>query len=335
MSEPTSEPDLYAALDVPADADEAEIRRAYQKLARRHHPDLAPGDPEGARRFAAAARAFEVLSDPELRRRYDRLREAGEAEEWVEEQWRSVDEVVASADGGGVVRSSRRVEVRREVRRQVRRRGPAADAPRPADEAVVEVTIDFAEAVRGATRSFPLQREVGCPDCGGAGRRGGEGCERCGGRGALIELERVRVRLPRAIDDGDRLRVEGKGRPLGPGRQGDLVLVVRVRPHPYFRREGLDVHADLPISLAEAVFGAEVDVPTLDGPVRVKVPPGTSGGRALRLRGRGIAPPGGDPGDHYARITLRLPQRLDEELRDALRRQPAEDPRRGLPREGV
>lgn len=333
-----SEPDLYAALDVPADADEAEIRRAYQKLARRHHPELAPGDAEGARRFAAAAQAFEVLSDPELRRRYDRLREAGdagEAGEWVEEQWRRVDEVVAALDGGGVMRSSRRVEVRRQVRRPVRRSAQAGESPRLDDEAIVEVTIDFAEAVRGTTRSFPLQRELGCPDCAGAGRRGGEGCERCGGRGTLIELERVRVRLPRAIDEGDRLRVAGKGRPLGPGRQGDLVLVVRVRPHPYFRRQGLDVHADLPISLPEAVFGAEVEVPTVDGPVRVQIPAGTSGGRTLRLRGRGIAPPGGDPGDHYARITLRLPQRVGDDLREALRRQPAEDPRRGLPREGV
>ena len=330
VSEPVSEPDLYAALDVPPDADEAEIRRAYQKLARRHHPDLAPGDPEGARRFAAAARAFEVLSDPELRRRYDRLRETGEAEEWVEEQWSGSDEVVAEVDGG-VMRSSRRVE----VRRRVLRRPAAAERPRAPDEAVVEVTVDFAEAVRGTTRSFPLQREVGCPDCAGTGRRQGEGCERCGGRGTLVELERVRVRLPRALRDGDRLRVEGKGHPLAPGRQGDLVLAVHVRPHPYFRRQGNDVHADLPISLAEAVFGAEVEVPTLDGPVRVRIPAGTSGGQTLRLRGRGIAPPGGEPGDHYARVTLRLPQRVGEELREALRRQPVEDPRRGLPREGV
>lgn len=324
------EPDLYAALDVPSDADEAEIRRAFQKLARRHHPDLAPGDPEGARRFAAAARAFEVLSDPELRARYDRLREAGGAEEWVEEQWRSSEEVVAAVDGG-VVRSSRRVE----MRRQVRRRPPAPERPRPAEEALVEVTIDFAEAVRGTTRSFPLQREVDCPDCGGSGRREGQGCERCGGRGTLVELERVRVRLPRAIEDGERLRVEGKGPPLGPGRQGDLVLVVRVRPHPYFRRRGLDVHADLPISLAEAVFGADVEVPTIDGAVRVRLAPGTSGGRTIRLRGRGIAPPGGEPGDHYARIQLVLPQRIGDELREAIRRQAVEDPRRGLPREGV
>lgn len=326
-----SEPDLYAALEVPSDADEAEIRRAYQKLARRHHPDLAPGDAEGARRFAAAARAFEVLSDPELRRRYDRLRESGEAEEWVEEQWRSSEEVVASADG--VVRSTRRVEVRRRVGRPPAGRTP--ERPAAGAEAVLEVTVDFAEAVRGTTRSFPLQRETPCSDCAGSGRRQGEGCERCGGRGTLVELERVRVRLPRAIADGDRLRLEGKGRPLGPGRQGDLVLVVHVRPHPYFRREGTDVHADLPISLAEAVFGAEVEVPTIDGPVRVRIPAGTSGGRTLRLRGRGIAPPGGEPGDHYARITLRLPQRIGDELRDALRRQPVEDPRRGLPREGV
>lgn len=321
-----SAPDLYAALEVPPDADEAEVRRAYRRIARRHHPDLKPGDAAAARRFAAAARAFEVLSDPELRRRYDRLRGGGEADEWVE-RWTRSEEVVASVDGAGVLRSRRRIETRR-----LRRRPPAEGAP-AAEEAVVEVTVDFAEAVRGTTRSFPLQREVACPDCAGAGRVEGEGCERCGGRGTLVELERVRVRLPRAVDDGDRLRIEGKGLPLGPGRQGDLVLVVHVRPHPYFRRQGLDVHAELPVALTEAAFGAEVEVPTIDGPVRVRIPPGTSGGRVLRLRGRGIAPPGGEPGDHYVRVVLRLPERMSDELRDALRRQPAEDPRRGLPEE--
>lgn len=330
-------PDLYAALEVTADADGAEIRRAFRRIARRDHPDLRPGDAEASRRFAAASRAFEVLAEPELRQRYDRLREAGaseevEVEEWIE-RWSRSDEVVAEVDAAGVTRSTRRVEVRRQVRRQAPR--PATEERLRSEGTVVEVAVDFAEAVRGTTRSFPLQREISCPDCRGAGRRRGEACGRCGGRGTLVELERVRVRLPRAVEEGQRLRVAGKGAPLGPGDQADLVLLVRVRPHPYFRRQGDDVHADLPIGLAEAVFGAEVDVPTIDGPVRVRIAAGTSGGRVLRLRGRGITPPGGEPGDHYARITLQLPSRIDEDLRAALRRQPTAHPRRGLPKEAL
>ncbi len=322
--------DLYEVLEVAADADEGEIRRAYQKLARRLHPDVRPGDADAEQRFAQAARAFEILSDPELRRRYDRLREEGRAGAWAE-SWSRSDELVTPLAGGGFVRSSRRVEVRRERgpgREPGAGRRPAAQPPAP-----IEVTLELAEVVRGTTRSFPLQREVACAACGGGGRDGGEPCPRCGGRGAVVELERVRLRIPRGIEDGARLRVRGKGEPLGPGRQADLTLQVRVRPHPYFRRHGNDVHADLPVTLGEAILGAEVAVPTVDGPVRVKVPPGTSGGRVLRLRGRGIAPPGGDPGDHYCRLVIALPRRIDDAVRELLERLPEEDPRRDLPAE--
>ena len=322
--------DLYALLEVAPDADEAEIRRAYQKLARRYHPDILPGDHAGERRFAEVARAFEVLTDPDLRRRYDRLREEGEDDERVA-RWSGSEEVLAFLEGG-VVRSTRRLEIRREVRRGRVRGGRR---PAAAEPATVEVVLDFAEAVRGATRSFPLQREEGCPHCGGGGRVGGQTCPRCGGRGTLVELERVRVRFPRGIEDGDQLRVPGKGGPLGPGRQADLLLRVRVEPHPYFRRRGRDVHADLPITMAEAVLGTEVEVPTLDGPVRVKIPAGTSGGRTLRLKRRGIPGPGGEAGDHYCRIVVQVPERVDGELRELLKRFSQEDPRRDLPKEPV
>jgi DnaJ-class molecular chaperone len=161
---------------------------------------------------------------------------------------------------------------------------------------------------------------------------GEAGCDRCGGRGNLVELERVRVRIPRGIEEGARLRVEGKGGPLGPGRQGDLLLTVRVRPHPYFRRRGGDIHADLPITVAEAILGAELEVPTIDGPVRVKVPPGTSAGRVLRLKGRGLALGGATAGDHYCRLAIQVPERVDDTVRELLRRLPEVDPRRGLPK---
>lgn len=342
--------DLYEVLGVAPEADEAEVRRAFQKIARRSHPDVAPADAASEARFAEAAQAFEVLSDPDLRRRYDASRRRGDEPEWAA-RWSAAEEVV-EAPGGTVRRSTRWVEVRRGRRpsavrsvgaeagrlERAERRG---DARAPAAEAVtpVEAVLDFAEAVRGTTRSFPLQREIACPECGGSGEVGGGGgeswtgeCGRCGGRGALVELERVRVRLPRAVEDGARLRIPGRGAPLAPGRQSDLEIRVRVRPHPYFRREGPDVHADLPVTLAEAVLGADVEVPTIDGPVRVTLPPGTSGGRRFRLRGRGLTPPGGEPGDHYFRVMIVLPERMGEELRRAVRGADAPDPRGDLPR---
>jgi len=384
--------DPYEVLGVSADADDAEIRRAFQKIARRSHPDVAPADAASEARFAEAAQAFEVLSDPDLRRRYDASRRRGDEPEWAA-RWSAAEEVV-EAPGGTVRRSTRWVEVRRGRRppavrsgragerdaggavaaKGIRDEGPRStpgvvgssdagagrpagaeagrlerperrgDARAPAAEAVtpVEAVLDFAEAVRGTTRSFPLQREIGCPECGGSGEVGGGGgeswtgeCGRCGGRGALVELERVRVRLPRAVEDGARLRIPGRGAPLAPGRQSDLEIRVRVRPHPYFRREGPDVHADLPVTLAEAVLGADVEVPTIDGPVRVTLPPGTSGGRRFRLRGRGLTPPGGEPGDHYFRVMIVLPERIGEELRRAVRGGRGPDPRGDLPRKPI
>jgi DnaJ-class molecular chaperone len=313
--------DLYEVLEIGPDADDDEVRRAYQKLARRHHPDIRPGDAEAEARFEEVARAFEVLADPELRRRYDALREreGQQAAAWFA-RWSESEEVLAGG-GGTWVRTARQVEVRR---------GPATGAPGGA-AGRVEVELDFAEMVNGTTRSFPLQREKACDDCGGSGRRRDRPCPRCAGRGALVELERVRVRIPRGVEDGARLRLAGKGAPLGPGLQGDLLITVRVRPHPYFRRRGADVHADLPLTLAEAILGAEIAVPTLGGPVKVKVPPGTQGGRHIRLRGRGITPSGGEPGDHYCRVTIAVPDGADPAVKELLARVKQEDPRRDLP----
>lgn len=316
--------DLYEVLEIPPDADESEVRRAYQKLARRHHPDVRPGDETAERRFEEVSRAFEILSDPDLRRRYDALRsqEGQQAAAWFA-RWSESEEILAGG-GGTWVRTARQVEVRR-------------GGPPPGDEggeggvARTEVELDFGEMVHGATRSFPLQRELPCPDCEGRGKAGGTLCGRCSGRGSLVELERVRVRFPRGVEDGARLRLAGKGPPLGPGRQGDLVVTVRVRPHPYFQRDGADVHADLPLTLAEAAFGADVEVPTVGGPVKVKIPAGTQGGRRIRLRGRGIVPSGGEAGDHYCRVTVVVPDASEPAVRELLRAVRQPDPRRDLP----
>lgn len=317
--------DPYQVLEIDRDADPVSVRRAYQKLARRYHPDLYPGDPDAEHRFLEIARAYRILSDPELRRRHDVGLPAAERPGGP-----------SPAVGRGKAATARFtyesfLEVHAEwtaSEEEVEPRG---------DDLVAEITLDFAEAVRGTVTSFSLQRERECEECGGGGESVTSApCERCAGRGLVVDLDRIRVRIPPGVDDGTRLRLPGKGNvdPEG-GEAGDLFLTVRVRPHAYFRRRGLDVDGDLPVTFAEAALGADVEVPTLDGPVRVRLPAGTSGGQRFRLRGRGVRLSGGRTGDHYYSVRIVVPGEVDEETRTLIERLPAEDPRRGLPREPV
>ncbi len=318
--------DPYEVLDVDRDSDPVAIRRAYQRLARRHHPDLFPGDVEAERRFDAIAHAYHVLGDPERRRRFD---------EGLLDPGRRLGPVPPA--GPTAQRPRQPVgrftyEAFLEVHAEWTSGEP--EEPRRADLAA-EITLDFAEAVRGATTSFSVQRERFCDECDGSGERlSGAPCERCAGRGRLVDLDRLRVRIPEGVDQGTRLRLPGKGN-TGPGEagSGDLFLTVNVRPHPYFRRRGLDVLADLPVTFAEAALGAEVAVPTIDGPVRARLPAGTSGGQRFRLRGRGVTLPDGRSGDHYYTVRIAVPAALDEAARSLVERLPHQDPRVGLPGE--
>lgn len=332
--------DPYEVLEVSRDADPVTVRRAYQRLARRLHPDLRPGDEEAERRYEEVARAYRVLADPELRRRWEEgLLEAGRRS-------------VAGAEPGGArgrgAPALLTLESFLEVHAEWSSTGSGAEPGEPrGDDVTAELTLDFAEAVRGVTTSFSVQRERECEECAGEGETlSGAPCERCGGRGLVVDLDRIRVRIPQGVEDGSRLRLPGKGNPpaakepAGPaapaaGESGDLFLTVRVRPHPYFRRRGLDVLGDLPVTFAEAALGADVEVPTLDGPVRVRLPAGTSGGQRFRLRGRGVALPSGRAGDHYYTVKIAVPERLDEETRALVESLPRQDPRRDLPRGAV
>lgn len=302
--------DAYEILEIERSADSITVRRAYQRLARRYHPEFSADD-AAARRFREVERAYRILADRELRRRYD----AGQ---------------LPSEEAG-----------REET-------GPEPGTPGrlgPLD-VVAEVTLGFAEAVRGSVASLSVQRERRCEACGGRGTTGrtgpgaGEPCGRCSGHGVLVDLDRVRTRLPAGIADGARLRLRGRGRVPPPaeartskGAPGDLYLVVRVRPHPYFERRGLDVHVDLPVTFAEAALGAEIDVPTIDGPVRVRLPAGTPGGQRFRLPARGVRGASGEVGDHYYRVRIVVPERVDDETRALIGRLPREDPRAELPGE--
>jgi molecular chaperone DnaJ len=322
MSETTGF-DPYEVLGVSQDADSVAIRRAYQRLARRHHPDLFPGDASAERRYDTIARAYHVLSDPELRRRFDagalppgrRAAPAGVERAPTQPRQPSVRFSYESF-----------LEVHAEWISSEPTEPPGADL-------TAELTLDFAEALRGVTTSFSVQRERVCDECDGEGEQlSGAPCGRCSGRGRLVDLDRIRVRIPEGVDEGTRLRLPGKGNAApDEGDSGDLFLTVSVRPHPYFRRRGLDVLADLPVTFAEAALGADVEVPTIDGPVRVRLPAGTSGGQRFRLRGRGVSLPDGRSGDHYYTVRIAVPVDLDEATRSLISRLAADDPRKDLP----
>lgn len=316
-----AEDDLYRLLRVAPDAGVAEIRRAYQRLARRLHPDLHPGDARAERRFEEAARAWEVLSDPELRRRYDRgdFRPEG-----------------AGGSRAGRLGSLRGVSVSARIDELIdvvvaRDEGRAEGAGAVEEVLEADLTLDFAEAVRGTTTSLSVQREKVCPACrGGPGRRG---CVPCASRGQVVELERIRVRIPPGVDNASRVRLRGRGRERADGERGDLYVSIRVRAHPYFRRQGGDVHAPLPVTYAEAALGGEVEVPTIDGRVRVRLPAGVCSGQRFRLTGRGVARPDGTRGDHLYRVEIVPPTGLDEQSRAALSLLAQTDPRADLPAE--
>jgi molecular chaperone DnaJ len=270
----------YETLGVSRNADAAEIKKAYRRLARRYHPDVNPDSPEAEGKFKEIQEAYAVLSDDDKRRQYDTYgsvdsipdvgfdpfrRSRGRAE-WQDLGGYRIDlgELGGMGDlgdlfgeffGGGTHR-----------RRQ---------APKGRDyEAAVE--IDFVDAVRGTTVALPVQRQLQCADCNGTGSAKGGSCPSCRGAGIVISTERLRVKIPEGIADGNRVRVSGKGSEgAGGGTAGDLFVRVSVRPHPYFKRDGDNILTTVPITFTEAYRGAEIEVGTIHGPVRAKVPPGT------------------------------------------------------------
>jgi len=299
--------DLYSVLGVARDADADEIRKAYRKLARRHHPDVNPGDDAAEDAFKAVSEANAVLSDEGRRRDYDEFGEialeAGFDAEKAREARSSFGQRFGAGSAGFTGEGAERFEFggledlfsdlfeRRgwnEVPRD--RRGPDLEA---------ELELDFLEAVCGGEKRLSFARPG--PD--------GE-----------IRPETLTVRIPPGVAAGGRIRLRGKGGSgSGEGLAGDLYARVSVRPHPVFRREARDVYFDLPLSVSEAALGAQVSVPTLDGRATLTVPAGTDSGARLRLRGKGVpGPSGGAAGDLYAVVQIRVPRGLSPEAAEQL-----------------
>ncbi|OGO49920.1 MAG: hypothetical protein A2148_07745 [Chloroflexi bacterium RBG_16_68_14] len=308
--------DYYTVLGVPKGASQKEIRQTYRRLARQHHPDVNPGDKAAEARFKEINAAYEVLSDPERRRKYDRYGDQWQHADQIEEMQRRTGGRAFRFGPGGVsfdvgdLRGFGDLGSTFESFFGERRRGPRKGADL---EQRVEVTLE--EAFRGATRTLQLASEEPCATCGGSGQIASAVCHVCRGSGVALKARRLEVKIPPGVDTGSRVRIAGEGQASTGrgGHRGDLYLIVSVRPHPHFQRKGSDLYTDVEIPLTDAVLGAEVEVPTITGKVLLKVPPLSQNGKVFRLASLGLPHLKGSARGHlYARLEVRLPERLDQ-----------------------
>ncbi len=296
--------DFYDVLGLSRGASTDDIRRAYRRLAREHHPDRNPGDARSEERFKEVTRAYEILCDPERRKVYDELGAEAEAIDFDPEKARTYRQwAEQGARGGGKGGFGAGPDLGDMFGDLFGGGGGFGGGARRGADVRTRIRVTFRDAVLGATRRIRLERPgpmQACMRCGGSGRlqtqRGGLQlgipCPACGAEGYLpgaSESAEIDLRIPPGFEDGQTLRLRGQGAPGAPGSpRGDLLVVVGVDPHPHLRREGLDLHLDLALTVKEALFGASVEVPTTTGKVRVRVPAGVRVGQKLRLEGKGV-----------------------------------------------
>jgi curved DNA-binding protein len=316
--------DLYGVLGVPKDADAESIKKAYRKLAAKLHPDRHPGDKKAEDRFKRVNHAYDVLGDATKRRLYDEFGEEGLREGFDPERVRSYREWTsrqARSGGGAGYGGGQAVDLEELFGPGAANSGGFGDlfgdligrarrsqrGPLKGPDLESEITIDFVSAIRGATLELRPQGHVSAP---------------------------VTVRIPAGASEGSRVRIPGQGGPSTTGgARGDLVLTIHVTPHPYFRREGDDLHLDLPVTVAEAYQGSKVKVPTVEGSVTLKVPERTQSGSVVRLRGKGVAKKGRPPGDLFVHFMIQIPADSAPEvaqLVDKLSAFQQEDPRKDI-----
>ena len=350
--------DYYEVLGIQKGASEDEIKKAYNKLARKYHPDMNPGDKEAEEKFKEVNEANEVLSDPEKKARYDQFGFAG------------VDPNYGAGAGGGAYGGGFDFGDLGDIFGSFfgggfggQRRNP--NAPQRGESIRASVSISFTEAAFGCEKSVTIERSEQCPTCKGSGcapgttpeicpdchgsgtvqtRRqtpmgvfasngpcrkcGGTGrlihqpCSDCRGSGAVRKRRTIKVNIPAGIDHGQTISLRGQG---GAGKNGgpagDLLITVMVQPHEIFRRDGVDVFCEAPITFTQAVLGAELEIPTIDGKVKYSIPEGTQTGTVFRLKGKGVPVLNGrGRGDQYVTVVIETPRSLNKEQKEALRR---------------
>jgi molecular chaperone DnaJ len=298
--------DYYQILGVKRDASAKEIRQAYRRLARKLHPDVNPGDKASESRFKEVNAAYEVLSAPEKRKKYDRYGE----------HWEHADQFEAAQRQGGFRGQTGGRSFSFDVDDEglggifdslFRGFGGGRRATRPRAQAVeVPVELTLEEAYQGTARSLQLQSPEPCATCGGSGQIAGAACHVCQGQGGVIRPRRIEAKIPAGVQDGSRVHIGG-------GKLGDVYLRVSVRPHERFQRRGADLHTEVSVPLVDAVLGGEAKVPTLKSPVALTIPRLTQNGKVFRLAGLGMPHLHGDgKGSLYAKVKVVLPEKLSE-----------------------
>jgi DnaJ-class molecular chaperone len=326
--------DYYEVLGLKRGASDDDIKKAYRKLARKFHPDLNPGDKSAEEQFKQLQEAYDVLSSPEDRKLYDQYGNnwravkagAGPPPPGAEGGPRAAR--TGAAGGAGFdfgdfdfnsfrnPRGAAGFDIFEELfggarGDRVRRGGRGRDV-----EAELELSLE--EAHRGGRRTLQMQVAETCPTCNGSGMKEGNVCDMCGGAGEVLRPKTIEVNFPAGVRDGSTVRLAGQGGAGSNGSEpGDLYMHIRLRPHPVFTIRGDDdLEVELPIAPWEAVLGAKVDVPTIDGRVEMTIPRGAKNGQRLRLRGQGLNKRKGGRGDEYARLKIVVPADVSPEERE-------------------
>lgn len=343
----TSKRDLYEVLGVKKDASVDDIKKAYRQLALKYHPDRNPGDQDADQRFKEAAEAYEVLSDRDKRARYDRYGHAG-LEGAAVHDFQSADDIMSAFSdifGGGLFGDLF---------------GERKRGPRPGADLLMKLEIELVESARGTTRTVEVNRQDPCTECRGTGARKGTTpttCNYCGGRGQVVQARgffqvattcpacggdgvritdpcpkcrgagrtpvtvQLQVDVPPGVESGMWLQLRNQGEAGDPGApRGNLRIHILVRKHPFFERRRNDLFTQVPISYAQAALGADVEVPTLDGPESLTVPRGTQSGEVLRIKGRGMPDLGGrGRGDELVEVVVETPRHLTARQEELLR----------------
>jgi len=305
--------DYYKTLGISRDASSADIQKAYRNLARKYHPDLNPDDKTAKSKFQEVQRAFDVLNDPSKRELYDRYGSSfesmgaggggprgggGPPPNWG--QSGSHDEADFSQMFGerfGGDPSSMFGDIFTQFRKAGgrQRRAPNRESAMQGAHVSAELEIPFATAVLGGETQISVRRQDG-------------------------HVDTLSVKIPAGIDEGKKIRLRGQGEPGPEGLAGDILITIHVSSHPWFTRHGNNLEVRVPVTLAEAALGGKVDVPTPRGTISLRVPAGTSSGKKLRVKGHGVAPRNGEPGDLFAVIEIMLPTPLDETATELIKK---------------
>ena len=351
--------DYYEVLGVSKSASEDEIKKAFRKMAKQYHPDLHPGDKEAEEKFKEVNEAYEILSNPDKKAKYDQFGFAGVDPNigagaagaggfgGFGDMGDIFDTIFGGFGFGGGSRASAN-----------------PNAPQRGSDIRVNANIDFMEACKGKTVKIKVNKTVVCPDCHGSGAAAGSSqktcpdcngkgqrvvtqqslfgsvrqvvtcercrgkgkivdtpCKKCGGQGAVKNAQEVEVSIPAGIADGQIVRLAGGGNAgRNGGPSGDLMVSINVRPDPIFERDGYDVWTEIPITYTQAALGDEITIPTVDGKVTYTVPEGTQTGTVFRLRGKGIHKVhSSSHGDHYVRVNIEVPRNLSKDQKNMLK----------------